>query len=71
MSRGIITKIEGDRVFVVFDLETTGLSAATDEIIEFGAIRVARNAKSHLTFQALVKPSRGVPVGISQLTGIS
>jgi DNA polymerase III epsilon subunit family exonuclease len=57
--------------FVVFDLETTGLSAATDEIIEFGAIRVARSAESHLTFQALVKPSREVSARITRLTGIS
>ncbi|HZL50019.1 MAG TPA: exonuclease domain-containing protein [Terracidiphilus sp.] len=57
--------------FVVFDLETTGLSAATNEIIEFGAIRVARNAESHLTFQSLVKPSREVSAEITRLTGIS
>lgn len=57
--------------FVVFDLETTGLSAATNEIIEFGAIRVARNAESHLTFQSLVKPRREVSAEITRLTGIS
>jgi DNA polymerase III epsilon subunit family exonuclease len=57
--------------FVVFDLETTGLTAATDEIIEFGAIRVARNAESHLTFQSLVKPSCKVSARITQITGIT
>jgi DNA polymerase III subunit epsilon len=57
--------------FVVFDLETTGFSPATDEIIEIGAIRVARNAESHLTFQSLVKPSRGVSAEITGLTGIT
>ena len=57
--------------FVVFDLETTGLSATTDEIIEIGAIRVARNTESHLTFQSLVRPSREVSAGITRLTGIT
>ena len=57
--------------FVVFDLETTGLSAATDEIIEFGAIRVARNAECHLTFQSLVKPNCKVSARITQITGIT
>jgi DNA polymerase III epsilon subunit family exonuclease len=57
--------------FVVFDLETTGLTAATDEIIEFGAIRVTRNAESHLTFQAIVKPNRKLSARITKITGIT
>lgn len=47
--------------FVVFDLETTGLSPEKNEIIEFGAIRVHRDSVNHDTFQQLVKPSRKVP----------
>jgi DNA polymerase III subunit epsilon len=57
--------------FVVFDLETTGLSASANEIIEFGAIRVARNAESHLTFQSLVKPGCKVSSRITKITGIT
>jgi DNA polymerase III epsilon subunit family exonuclease len=57
--------------FIVFDLETTGLNPNMHEIIEFGAIRVNRDANNHATFQALVKPERKVPKRITDLTGIS
>jgi DNA polymerase III subunit epsilon len=58
-------------VFVVVDLETTGLSAKLDEIIEIGAIRVQRDAETHKTFQILVKPERPIPRRITELTGIT
>jgi DNA polymerase-3 subunit epsilon len=57
--------------FVVFDLETTGLDASKDEIIEVGAIRVNRTSSQHETFQASIKPSRKIPKRITDLTGIS
>jgi ATP-dependent DNA helicase DinG len=53
--------------FVVFDLETTGLSAEFDEIIEIGAVLV-RDGAIVDTFQSLVKPSRQVPASILELT---
>lgn len=57
--------------FIVFDLETTGLKPEQHEIIEFGAIRVNRDAKHHETFQALVKPKKKIPKKITQITGIT
>jgi DNA polymerase III subunit epsilon len=57
--------------FVVFDLETTGLTAGTNEIIEIGAIRVNRDSTQHETYQTLVKPTRKVPKKITELTGIT
>jgi len=59
------------RQFVVLDLETTGLSPRTNEIIEIGAIRVDLDSDVHLTFQTLVRPQKRVPHRISQMTGIS
>ena len=44
-----------DDPYVVFDLETTGLSAATCEIIEIGAARV-KGRKIEDQFQAFIKP---------------
>jgi len=41
--------------FVVFDVETTGLNAKTDEIIELGAIEV-ENLELGRTFRELAKP---------------
>jgi DNA polymerase III epsilon subunit family exonuclease len=57
--------------FIVLDLETTGLSPETDEIIEFGAIRVDRDKENHASFSALVRPVRRIPRNIAELTGIT
>lgn len=57
--------------FVIFDLETTGLSAGNDQIIEIGAIRVNRGSISHDAFQTLVKPTKKIPRKITDLTGIT
>ena len=45
---------------VVFDLETTGLSAARDRICEFGAVRV-RALEPVDSFQSLVNPGVALP----------
>jgi DNA polymerase III subunit epsilon len=57
--------------FVVLDLETTGLSPETDEIIEIGAIRFDRDSKTHPFFQSLIKPTERVPNKITHITGIT
>jgi DNA polymerase III epsilon subunit family exonuclease len=57
--------------FIVFDFETTGLSAATDQIIEIGAIRVNQGSNEHQTFQSFVKPDRPISAETTRLTGIT
>jgi DNA polymerase-3 subunit epsilon/ATP-dependent DNA helicase DinG len=59
-----------DRTFVAIDVETTGLEAGTDEIIEIAAVKF--NGDEVLeTFQKLVKPRHSLPLKIARLTGIS
>jgi DNA polymerase III subunit epsilon len=55
--------------FVVFDLETTGLSATRDRICELGAVRV-RALEPVDTFQSLVNPGVGLPEAVARLTGL-
>jgi DNA polymerase III epsilon subunit family exonuclease len=55
--------------FVVFDLETTGLSAANSRICEFGAVRV-RALEPVDSFQSLVNPGVALPKPIARLTGL-
>ena len=55
--------------FVVFDLETTGLSAARDRICEFGAVRV-RALEPVDSFQSLVNPGVERPGPVARLTGL-
>ena len=55
--------------FVVFDLETTGLSAERDRICEFGAVRV-RGLEAVDSFQSLVNPGVALPEPVARLTGL-
>jgi DNA polymerase-3 subunit epsilon len=59
-----------DAEFVVFDLETTGLSASRCRICEIGAVRV-RELEIADTFDTLVNPGIAVPLVVTALTGIS
>jgi DNA polymerase III epsilon subunit family exonuclease len=57
--------------FIVVDLETTGLNAGIDEIIEIGAIKVNKNSNHHDSFQYLVKPKKKIPKRATEINGIS
>lgn len=59
-----------DTTFVVFDLETTGGSAAEDAVTEIGAVKV-RGGQVLGEFGTLVDPERGIPPQIVALTGIT
>jgi DNA polymerase III epsilon subunit family exonuclease len=54
---------------VVFDLETTGLSAARCRICELGAVRV-RALELVGSFQSLVNPGVALPEPVARLTGL-
>ncbi|MEE1314844.1 MAG: 3'-5' exonuclease [Faecalimonas sp.] len=56
--------------YVAFDLETSGLSPAEDEIIEIGALKV-RDGKVVDRFIEFVKPENPIPTSITQITGIT
>jgi DNA polymerase III epsilon subunit family exonuclease len=56
--------------FVVFDLETTGLSAGRDRICEIGAQRVVELELTD-SFETLVNPGVPLPPVVSSLTGIT
>ena len=58
-----------DAELVVFDLETTGLSARRDRVCEIGAVRV-RALEIADTFETLVDPGTALPASIARLTGI-
>lgn len=56
--------------FVVVDLETTGLRAVSDHIIEIGAVK-SRGGEAIETFSSFIDPGIAVPAKITQLTGIT
>lgn len=57
-------------IFVAIDVETTGLEAGADEIIEVAAVKF-RDTEVLETFQRLVRPRHSLPIKIAQLTGIN
>lgn len=56
---------------VFFDLETTGLCAKTDSIIELAAVKYVPGAASHPHMAHLIRIDRPLPRFITKLTGIS
>lgn len=59
-----------DAEYVIFDLETTGLSNRLDEIIEFGAVKM-KDREVIDRKQLFVNPKRSIPAHISSLTHIN
>lgn len=56
--------------YIAFDIETTGLNPAENEIIEIGALKV-REGKVAERFMELVRPLSPVSPSITALTGIT
>ncbi len=57
--------------FVVFDTETTGFNAGSeDQIIEIGAVKI-QNGEILETFNELIDPGRKLPEKITEITGIT
>ena len=71
MIQEIVQTVHIDNVeFSVIDVETTGLSAKTNRIIEIGLVKV-RNYKIVERYETLINPGSYIPGFISQLTGIT
>lgn len=58
-----------ERIYVALDLETTGLDANRDKIIEIGAVRF-QGQQILDRFSTLINPLRPIPLRIQQITGI-
>lgn len=59
-----------DDSFVVFDIETTGLSSINDSIIEIGAVKI-KDCQIVDTFETFVNPQIHISSFITKLTGIT
>ncbi|MBQ9322319.1 MAG: PolC-type DNA polymerase III, partial [Eubacterium sp.] len=71
--KGIAVNSRGQKLqesYVVFDIETTGLSNQTCKIIEIGAVRV-ESGKITDRFSTFVNPGVPIPMRIEELTSIS
>ncbi len=57
-------------IYVVFDTETTGFYAGSDQMIEIGAVKIAKG-KIIDRFDELIDPKRPIPKKITDLTFIT
>lgn len=56
--------------YVVFDLETTGISPKWDQVIEISAVKV-RSGQVMEEFSSLVNPGRKIPAAASKVNKIT
>ncbi len=59
-----------DDTYVIFDIETTGLSPVNDRIIEIGAVKI-KDRKIIDRFSSFINPQIPIPFNIEKLTGIN
>jgi DNA polymerase-3 subunit epsilon len=79
VARDVITPTSADepiKVGVLLDLETTGLDAKTDEVIELGMVKFAYCLDGRIAhvidcFGSLNEPANPIPAEITTLTGIT
>ena len=72
-NKPIVTNYEKDKeynTYVVFDIETTGLSPMNDKITEIGAVKI-RDGVIIDEFSQLVNPGIPIPDNIVNITGIT
>ena len=65
-----IQRTEYFKDYVVFDLETTGTSCESDQVVEIAAIKVL-NGQVTEEFSTLVNPGRPIPYYASRVNGIT
>ncbi|NBJ81909.1 3'-5' exonuclease [bacterium 1XD42-94] len=56
--------------YVAIDLETTGIGARREKILEIGMVKV-QNGRPAGTYHTMVNPYREIPQAITELTGIT
>ena len=56
--------------YIVFDLETTGISCSNDKVVEISAIKI-NNHKVVSEFTTLVNPECTIPYNASRINGIT
>lgn len=57
--------------FVALDVETTGLDAGIDRVIEIAAVKFDLRKNDHIVFDTLLNPGIKIPRKITSLTGIT
>ncbi len=70
MNNDILNNLVEETPFCIIDVETTGLSAARNNIIEIGMVKVF-NSKITQKYHSMINPGKEIPYYITQLTGIS
>jgi DNA polymerase III epsilon subunit family exonuclease len=71
MGNAMLQDLGNETEYIALDLETTGLFAATDRIVEIGAVRFLANGEETGRFQRLVNPQRPMSPAAFAVHGIS
>lgn len=70
ITKGESDKMLADATYVVFDIETTGLSVVYDTLIEIAGVKI-KNGAQIAEFQSFVNPMKEISEFTTNLTGIT